>query len=384
MAYGSGTLFQRGKKGIWYYQAWVNGNQVGPFSSHSTDRKVAQRELDKLLGRRSRGELEPKRGHTLNVGNVLVDHIAYAEENLEPDTAYVYRKTIEAHLLKPLGHLQVSALTTDRLKRYRKDRERAGADPVTVNRELSYLRAALNRARKEGILEQVPYFPMIREDNARKVFVAEPDFLRFLGLLCFDLKPFAVTAYYGGLRRGELLRLEPQDIHLDEGWLEIRKAKNKEPRVVPVLNGPMRDWLEIALHQVRAGQKKLFVWSDGHALTERNFYKEWHRARIAAGIEDFIPHDSRRSANRNLRDQGVPRELRKGVMGWKSDAMEQRYGIAEPHSFAMQVKQIVETTAKTTATTSPKESEALAFRNDFNELLEPGARIELATSRLQI
>jgi hypothetical protein len=55
--YGSGTLFQRGKKGIWYYQAWVNGKQQGPYSSKSTKRSDAQRELNKLLGKAARGEI---------------------------------------------------------------------------------------------------------------------------------------------------------------------------------------------------------------------------------------------------------------------------------------------------------------------------------------
>jgi len=40
--YGSGTLCQRGKKGIWYYQAYVDGEQIGPFSAKTTDKKKAQ------------------------------------------------------------------------------------------------------------------------------------------------------------------------------------------------------------------------------------------------------------------------------------------------------------------------------------------------------
>ena len=60
MAYGSGTLFQRGKKGIWYYQAYVDGCQFGPISSGSIRREDAQRELDKFLGQRARGAVSAK------------------------------------------------------------------------------------------------------------------------------------------------------------------------------------------------------------------------------------------------------------------------------------------------------------------------------------
>ena len=110
---------------------------------------------------------------------------------------------------------------------------------------------------------------------------------------------------------------------------------------------------------MRAGQKKLFCWSHGRPVTERNFYDEWHAAREAAGIEDFIPHDCRRSAKRNLRDTKVPKELRKGVMGWKSDKMEARYGISEPTAFAAQVKAIVETTASAVKAIPKKPAKSL-------------------------
>jgi hypothetical protein len=44
-------------------------------------------------------------------------------------------------------------------------------------------------------------------------------------------------------------------------------------------------------------------------LPNQYFYEQWHKARIDAGIEEFIPHDLRRSANRNLKNghiQGIP------------------------------------------------------------------------------
>ena len=48
----------------------------------------------------------------------------------------------------------------------------------------------------------------------------------------------------------------------------------------------------------RAGQVKLFLWKDDRPFTERNFYDHWHAACERAGVKGFIPHDSRRSANR--------------------------------------------------------------------------------------
>src|SRR3954469_3929865 len=119
MAYGSGTLFQRGKKGTWYYQAWVDGRQIGPFSSKSTDRKVAQRELDKLLGKRARGEILRTKREKDTVADLLEDYLSYADEQLQ--SARIIRWVVEANLLPGLGKLLISKCDVNRLRKYRQE-----------------------------------------------------------------------------------------------------------------------------------------------------------------------------------------------------------------------------------------------------------------------
>jgi integrase len=351
--YGAGTLFQRGKKGIWYYQAWANGQQIGPFSSKSTDRKVAERELDKLLGKRARGEIRIAKRDKDRVGDLLDEYVTYAEERLQ--SAKIIRWVIEAHIRPALGQLQVSRCDVHQLRKYRRDRRAQGADDVTINRELSYVRAAFRRALKESTISSVPYFPIVKEDNARQGFLEEEDFLRLLNELDRPLKPFSCCAYYVGMRRGEMLRLEIADVDLAGGFIEIRKTKNKDARLVPIFDGPMRQWLTDAIANRRAGQTKLFVWEDGQPFTERNFYDRWHAACKRAGVSGFIPHDSRRSASRNMRNEGIPRPLRKKIIGHRTDSMDERYGIVDIED-AKAVREIMsrkfgegQTTAKTTA-----------------------------------
>jgi hypothetical protein len=118
--YGSGTLFQRGKRGIWYYQAWVDGAQIGPFSSKSTERKDAQLALDKLLGKRARGELRTSKRDKDTVSDLLDDYLSYADEKL--DSAKIIRWVVESHLRPALGKLAISRCDVTRLRKYRRDR----------------------------------------------------------------------------------------------------------------------------------------------------------------------------------------------------------------------------------------------------------------------
>ena len=116
--------------------------------------------------------------------------------------------------------------------------------------------------------------------------------------------------------------------------------------------------VEWAVSNRRAGQTKLFVWEDGRPFTERNFCDRWHAACERAGVKGFIPHDSRRSASRNMRNEGIPRPLRKKIIGHKTDSMDERYRIVDIED-AKAVREIMSrrfadttTTAKTTASKS--------------------------------
>jgi integrase len=256
-----------------------------------------------------------------------------------------------------LGKIRIPLCDVNRLRKYRQERTAVGADDATVNRELSYLRAAFRRALKEGSIGVVPYFPIKKEDNARQGFLDEPEFVRLREELDLPLKPFGCCAYYVGMRRGEMLRLEIADVDLKGGFVEIRKTKNKEARLVPIFDGPMREWLEWAVKNSRAGQIKLFVWGDGKPFTERDFYDRWHASCERAGVFGFIPHDSRPSASRNMRNEGIPRPLRKKIIGHKTDSMDERYGIVDIED-AKAVREIMSkkfgrTTTKTTANKKP-------------------------------
>ena len=347
--YGSGSLFQRGKKGIWYYQAWVDGQQFGPYSSKSTDRRIAQRELDKLLGKRARGELSRASGDKVFISDLLADYLIYADERLK--SARIIRWVVEGHLIPKLGRVRIGACDVKRLRLYRKERMQEGADDTTINRELSYLRAAWKRALKEGFVASAPYFPITQEDNARQGFITEAQFLDFLSHSRIELRPFAVLAYYGGLRRGEIITLLLTDLDLKHGYVSIRPevAKNKTGRIVPITDGPMLEWLTWAYKNRKQGQEFVVVWEDGRPFTERDFYEAWHAAAKAAGIPNYIPHDSRRSASRNMRNEGISQKVRMQIMGHKTDALDRRYNIVD-HSDAALVKEIMNRRARPAST----------------------------------
>jgi integrase len=57
--------------------------------------------------------------------------------------------------------------------------------------------------------------------------------------------------------------------------------------------------------------------------------RSWKTATKKTGDEGLLFHDMRRSANRNLRDIGVPQPIRMAIMGHRTTSMDRRYGIVD-------------------------------------------------------
>jgi integrase len=346
MSYGSGTLFHRGKQGIWYYQAYVDGKQIGPFSSGSTNRDDAQRELDRLLGQRARGELAPT-PKGLRIAKVIDDFLLHAEEELSVGTRRMYQAALELHVKPFFGKLAPQKLTTELLRQYRDKRSRETVQkysktglfdtgkPVaqaSINRELAGLRAALRYALKvdHRLHFHVPHFPMSKEKNVRTGFLREDKFKELYDALPYaGVRALAASSFYTGVRRGELTKVNWDQVDFQVGVIALYDTKNGETRAVPIVPGLMEE----ALREARTERDQFYPECDavfafeGRRITSSR--RSWETACEKVKVDGLLFHDMRRSANRNMRDAGLPQSLRMRIMGHKTASMDRRYGIVD-------------------------------------------------------
>lgn len=205
-SYGAGTILKRGK--IWYVSFWADGRQVQK-STGSERRQDAVMLRDQLLGKKARVETPDAIAGKVTCGELLEDLLEYAEANIKPTTARVWKLVIEATIRPFFGHIRASKLTTEKLKQFRKQRTDEGRSISTSNRELSILRTALNRGRKctPPKVLTIPYFPMVPETNIRQGFLTDEQYAKLRDALPEYLRPLFVTAYFTGVRLGELLSI---------------------------------------------------------------------------------------------------------------------------------------------------------------------------------
>ncbi len=337
--YGTGTLIKRGR--IWYYSYFDNGrNRM--VSSKSEKKSEAVKLRDRILKQKMAGTLPDAKASRVTCGELLDDVLAHVHEQGKASTGRVWKWVIEANLRPHFDRVRASSLTTERLREYRDKRMAGGRSPATANRELSILRTAFHLGRKSTPpkILTVPYFPMSSEaGNARQGFLTDEQYVRLRDALPEDLRPLFVTAYFTGVRLGELLAWRWEQVDWEQGFVTLHadETKNGHARAVPILAGDMRDWLTWA-HEQSNGCSHVFNRA-GDPIKE--FRSAWNVARKAAGVPDLKFHDLRRTAVRNMRRAGVSQVVRMRITGHRTDSMERRYNIVDTDDI-VNAKQLLE------------------------------------------
>ena len=323
---GTGTLFKRGR--IWYVSYWVNGRQVQR-SSKSSSIQDAKRVRDQIVGQKARGEIAIIAPDHVTCGDLLNDLLDHAKANIKASTARIWELVVEVNIRPFFGSLKANAVTTDRLKSYRRKRLADGRSEATCNRELSILRTAFHLGRKctPPKAANVPFFPMVTESAGRQGFLADEQYRQLRDILPDYLKPLFVCGYFTGVRVGELLALRWDQVDWEQRFITLNAEETKAgfTRAIPILDGDMLYWLRWS--QSYADGCPWIFHREGSRI--KDFRGAWTSACALAGVPDLKFHDLRRTAVRNMRRAGVPQVMRMRISGHRTDSMERRYNIVD-------------------------------------------------------
>lgn len=141
------------------------------------------------------------------------------------------------------------------------------------------------------------------------------------------IKPLIVLLAYTGLRMGEALNLDWQDVDLSKRWLIVRKSKTGRPRGVPLHKAVIRELTPLMKRQGPVIQK--------YSKNKTAYKKPKHggsvakRARNAAatkaGIGHITWHDFRHTCATWLMMANISREMRQDMLGHARGAVHDTY-----------------------------------------------------------
>ena len=223
------------------------------------------------------------------------------------------------------------------IRRYMSHRLQQGVAEATVNRE----KGTLSRLFQVLVeLELVEHNPCERIKNLseksgqREVYLSYQDFERILGLLPEWFKPIVQTAYYSGMRRGEVLGLTRSQIKLKSRMIVLSATDTKEghPKRVPI-HGDLMPVLRAAMRVSLFDEDRVFLIRDAAGVrppSDESTKNPWRKAMRKLGLVDPRPrfHDLRHTWKTNARRSGVDFEIRESIMGHSSrqKSVAERYG----------------------------------------------------------
>jgi integrase len=252
------------------------------------------------------------------------DHVATQE--LKPATIRGYDSVIERHLLPAFGDQRMDRITAEHIRRFFKQKQEGTSEKTsrplskkTLVNTLRLLNSIFNFAMTIELLVKNPC-KGIKLPRAPK---REMDFLRpeevraFLAAFTDDeMRCLFTTAVMTGIRRGELLGLQWDDIDFGASVIRVRRSisngeiqlpKTEKSRraiqVGPELLKTMR------AHKLRTGGRSSFVFTtkSGTLLDPDNLVKRvFEPTLLAAGIERHIRfHDLRHTYASILINEGA-------------------------------------------------------------------------------
>jgi len=276
------------------------------------------------------------------MGKLLDDflHRLAVEKGYSPNTLRAYATDLRmfAQLLKGRGRTLTEATVHD-VRAFMASLQARGLSRATLARRTAAVRSFHKYLVRQGIKKTNPMAALRSPRREQKLpsFLTVSDVERLLTVPDTDTwlgrRNLAIleTLYGGGLRVGELVGLDHDDLDPSTGMLRVR-GKGKKERIVPA----GRCALAAIRSYLREGGKgapprrdahALFVNSrDGGRLTTRSVRRIMHRCALVAGLDpDLSPHSLRHSFATHMLSNGADMRAVQELLGHENLSTTQLY-----------------------------------------------------------
>jgi integrase len=275
--------------------------------------------------------------------------------------------------LPDLGDKKLPEITPWLIEKHRSARLKAGVTAATANRNMTALKAALNKAVEWGVIKSNPLAAVkkMKEDRSPNVRYLNADEDKRLhdaldareakrrqdrekfnewrrqrgyeqfptfGTFTDHLKPITLTALNTGMRRGELFNAKWTDINFVSRILTVmgKTAKSLQTRHIP-LNDEVFEVLQ-KWYEQRKDSELVFPSHDGGRMD--NISTSWERLMKDAKIENFRFHDCRHDFASKLVMAGVDLNTVRELLGHSDIKMTLRYAHLAPQKLAAAVAKL--------------------------------------------
>lgn len=303
-------------------------------STGTTDRRLAESILAKIRVKMAEGRYFDTLQEQDRTFADMMERYLKERSVFKAPKSYARDQQALKHLLPVFGDKLMAEISPKLLAGYKAQRRAEGAAPATTNKELQVVRHAFNLAERE--------WEWCRENPMRKVsmervhnevdrWLTPSEEERLLTAAPQWLREIIVFALNTGMRRGEILALDWQDVDFGRGTLVVMKSKNRARRTIP-LNSTVFALLAAKQAASRTTEGLVFASCHETKIDESHLVRAFCRVRERANLEDFRFHDLRHTFATRLAQKGVDLYKIQRLLGHKTGVMTQRYAHHSPES----------------------------------------------------
>ena len=333
------------------YSVYFQGRYI-PVDGGEQDALAKQADL---RGKQARGE-RPTAPSKLTFAEAAEQWFS-SKRHLRAWTRKNYRAALDNVLIPRFGHRQLAAISTDQIAQLIRELEKEGpkGKPLSSSMIDAYLRplnGTMVFALRRGHITQNPVTLLTPDDRPRKKerkqdhIWSDDEITNLLTAATeianqpasrYDYTPLLRVAIYTGLRLGELLGLQWQDIDLKTGDLHVRRQwtrlsgyappKTKAAlRRIPLSNDLTRYLTQLKLRSAHSQDTDpVFAARNGKPLVHRNATRRgFEAAAIKSGITGVSFHSMRHAFASRMIHRGITSTVLAHLMGHESSTITER------------------------------------------------------------
>ncbi len=238
------------------------------------------------------------------------------------------------------GNKIVSQIKPADIENYQAKRKAEGRADKTIDHEAGAAQTVVSKAFDNDIIggDTLKVFKKVkkllkRNTNARNKILSKDQLDGLVSHSPQHIKPVLHTAYYTGMRLGEILNLTWDKVDLKNRVISLQAedTKDKEPRNIPICD-VLYEVLSAIPRAIRDPHVFLYKGEPIKSINNRTLKAACEKAGIPYGrfVKDgFIFHDLRHTFNTNMRKAGVPESVIMEITGHSTREMFDRYNTVD-------------------------------------------------------
>jgi integrase len=235
---------------------------------------------------------------------------------LRPNTVQVYQYMLAGHLQPFFGNRAVADIREAHVRRWRGELLDSGASPATVAKAYRLMKAIMNTAVDDGIVQRNPC--RVRgagqDRSSERPVLSVREVVALVEVMPERYRALVLLAAFGSLRWGELAALRRRDVEAEQGTVRVERSltelagggrlfgppKSMAGKRVVVVPAVVRPALAHHLATFTASQADALVFTSsmGAPLRDGKFRRRvWRPALAEAGLSETHFHDLRHTGN---------------------------------------------------------------------------------------